>query len=110
MDTPCPSLWTRSKDKKIINVVRLHKVVLVNQHKSCTPGFFNHDLLVESMIITLAVSIDDAEQSIRTHRCARTFQQTNRLSNFVIGFQQQDRIDALLWQQRIVFFAEYDAN
>jgi len=44
MDTQCPGLWARSKDEKVIGVVRLHKVVLIYQHKSRAPGFFNHDL------------------------------------------------------------------
>src|SRR5882672_3538334 len=91
-------LWASSKHQKIIYIVRLHEIVLIDQRKPGACSFFDYDFLVESVVVALTVAIDNAEQGTAPHGLASSFQQADRLSNFVIGFQQQNRIHALRGQ------------
>src|SRR5260370_33304672 len=100
------TLWASAKDEKIIHVVGLHEVVLIDEHEPGAPSLFDDHLFVESVIVAFAIAIDDAEQSASAHCLTSSFEQANRLRNFVVGFQQQHRIDAFRRQQRIIFLSK----
>src|SRR5438876_2903029 len=87
---PITVRWTRSgsgsKHEKIIHIIRLNKIVLIHQDKPGALSLFDNHFFIESVIVALAVAIDDAKQSPGPHGLASSFQQANRLSNFVVGF------------------------
>ena len=88
-----PSLG--SENQKIVHVVRLDEIGLFNQAISGFAGFLNDYIFVDSVIFAVAVAIDDPDTSARPEALPEVRQQLHGTRHFMVGLQEQHRIDAV---------------
>src|SRR5258708_37980935 len=64
------------------------------------------NIAVHTMVLAIAVAVDDANLRARAQRRPQLPQQSNRFRDFVIRLQEQNRVDRIRGKNGIVVFVE----
>ena len=83
-----------------------YEVVLFDQAITRLRGFLYYNVLLNTMILAVAVTVDDAETGAAAKRPSQVFQQDYRSGDLVVGLQYQNGIHAVGRQLRIIRRAE----
>ena len=94
------------EDKKVIRAVRLDEIVVRRQHKAGPFDLADHHIVIDSVIITVAVAIDDSQAGSRTHGSTDVPQQYDGLRHFMVGFHEEHCVEAVGRQQRVIALAQ----
>src|SRR5436305_9791057 len=94
------------ENKEVIHSIALHKVITIHQLVTRLLCLVDNDLLGYSVVLSIAVAVNDSDSGFRSERFAKVFQQSYRLGDFVVGLKEKNRIDLSSRQQRIIALAE----
>src|SRR5580704_10321521 len=99
-------LFFGAENKKIIHLVALHKIVLRPQNITRFRSLLDYNVATYAMVFSITVAINNSNLRSRPKRGPQISQQRNGLINFVVSLQQQDSVNPVRRQLRVIVFAE----